>query len=273
MQSIQAEKKGKLLIINEEDVLSDTGCQKLLIRVNGKYLKAEKYEELSDEEHTTFKVTGTDRKRNGKSNRKLANKCKYVFIRGKRKDQQCGTRCTGEYCKPHGRRIRANETRTKCQYVYQKGSMVGSTCNTRCTGEYCVPHTRIVNRLEEKKRNACKYVLTRGPRKGTQCTRKAKDEGYCKTCAGKYNVRLLLGRAKPRTRFFNIFKKMRSFQVDGHKDFYKYPGSYFIFKITIEDNHVVGAIEDGELRDLTYDEMARAEEEGLPVDYSKRDGW
>lgn len=273
MQSINVEKKGDLLIINKEEVLSDTGCRKLLVRVNGKYLKSEKCKAFDDEESSAFEVSGTDKKPARTRGRKLINKCGYVFITGKRKGKECGTRCAGDYCKPHTRAIEARKNRPTCQYVYRKRPKAGTTCGTRCTGNYCKPHARMINRLEEKKRNSCKYILTRGPRKGDRCTRKARDEGYCKTCAGKYNVRLLLGRAKPRTRFFNIFSKMKSFQVDGHRDFYKYPGSNFIFKITIEDNHIVGVVDDGELRDLTEEEMARADEEGLPVDYNKRDGW
>ena len=69
----------------------------------------------------------------------------------------------------------------KCKYVYLSGKKKGLNCSKACNGDFCNFHRRVMNKrkkavLKISKKKAivpCNHILKRGPRKGQLCGKKS----------------------------------------------------------------------------------------------------
>ena len=78
-------------------------------------------------------------------------KCKYRFKSGKRKNEECGKECNGEYCFKHKKQIEKKSLAIDAFSVNYKSN----------------------------DKNICCAIIKHGKNAGKQCTFKAKENGYC----------------------------------------------------------------------------------------------
>lgn len=82
--------------------------------------------------------------------------CKYKFISGKRKKQECGKECNGDYCLKHKNQLDKKNTVTEFSVNY---------VNTKDN--------------KSKNKNICSAIIKHGKNAGKQCTFKVKQGEYC----------------------------------------------------------------------------------------------
>lgn len=84
------------------------------------------------------------------------NNCKYKFISGKRKGQECGKECNGDYCLKH-----KNQIDKKCNAT-----------------EFSAKNVKLKDN-KTKDKNICCAIIKHGKNAGSQCKFKVKQGDYC----------------------------------------------------------------------------------------------
>ena len=94
-----------------------------------------------------------------------ANRCKYVYMSGKRKGTECGKKCFDKYCDGHGKIIESREAKKALKQKQKQEKLQNKIISTPCN-----------------------HILTRGKNKGLHCQCKLYKEGYCKRHYKQYCI-------------------------------------------------------------------------------------
>lgn len=67
-----------------------------------------------------------------------------------------------------------------CKYTHLEGKLIGKKCGTLSNGYRCILH---VGKKWPERSFLCTKIITKGPRKGTQCSKSTKfQDGICSAC-------------------------------------------------------------------------------------------